>query len=622
VNRATALVLLLGLSSPARGSLADWPHLRGPNYDAVSPEKGLVEAWPDDGPPMLWRKELRQGYSGFIGVGGRVLTQFQSSTGQYVLCLAAVSGSEVWRRRIDWPWQPAGAYPGPYATPTWHAGRIYWTSPAGQVGCLDAETGRPVWSLDVLKKIDGKGTGFGFAATPLVEDGKVILPLGGEGASVVALDAATGATVWKAGDDPASYCPVYPITFQGKRLAIALLQNSLVAHDLATGKVLWREGLSAGYDEHSAWPLYREPQLFTSSPFRLGGRLLRLEASGSPRAEWASRELSNDVCSSVLTGGHIYGFDLQQLQASAHRPSRGRFKCLDFRTGKLRWQTDRVGQATVVIADGKLVLLADTGTLILARAAPESYDELARAKVLEGGLCWTPPLLYHGRVYVRNPARAVCLHLGSPETIDPAQIQGTAASSGWHFDWPALLSREPEYPHDAPTWREVARWYGWCLVGVFGVAGVIAAVVGWVAPRAGMPVFAALAFVLGLAGTTVYSSGADVCILTWPASLYVAFRLTLAVVVWAESQPAKNRPRLVSRGVMLLFLALCYGYYRLCLAVGYVMAWGFLGGFLPAAPFAIVATKARRRAVALLADAVAFTVYFWASGMLPGLKGG
>ncbi len=425
--------------------------------------------------------------------------------------------------------------------------------------------------------------------------------LAAPGASVVALDARDGSTVWAVGDDEASYCPIYPITIRGRRLGVAFLRNTIVVHDLAMGKILFREELSRHYDEHSAWPLYAEPHLFITSPFRAGARVYRFEdtKSGlSARSVWENRQLSNDVCSSVLVYGQVYGFDLHQAQASAHRTSRGRFKCLEFATGKVRWETDKVGQATILVADGKLILLNDTGTLILAKATPAAYEELARTKMLDGGLCWTPPTLSNGRLFVRNHSRAICVFLGQRESLDPnrefAELPRTAS-----FDWPDLLSREPNYPHDAPSSEELALWFGWCVFGVFAAAGVLAGMTGllaWLA-RSRQPMtwakttFASSAFLLGLAGTTFASAWADTFILTWPASLFVAFRLTISLIVWVEARPREKRPRWASRTVTLLFLASCYGYYRVCLAVGYVMAWGFLAGFLPAAPAVIVAAR-------------------------------
>src|SRR5437764_1212359 len=122
---------------------------------------------------------------------------------------------------------------------------------AGLAGCLDAATGRSLWEVNVLRHFKGQGAGFGYACTPLVEDGKVILPVGGPGASLVALDAADGSTVWQAGDDPGSYTPALPITIAGRRWVVAFLRNSLIAVDLKTGEPRWHEEVSTHYDEHA-----------------------------------------------------------------------------------------------------------------------------------------------------------------------------------------------------------------------------------------------------------------------------------------------------------------------------------------------------------------------------------
>src|SRR5262245_33802171 len=308
-----ALLLVAIGVGPVLGG--DWPHLRGPLYDAVSAETGLADSWPAEGPPQLWSSDLGQGYSGFIVAGGKVYTQRQTLGGQYVLCLDPETGRKVWETRYDWAWQPGGAYPGPYATPTWYRGRVYYSSPTGLVGCLDAATGAPVWSLNVIEKFQGKGTGFGYAATPLVEDDRVILPVGGPSAGLVALHADDGRTLWTAGSDPASYCPAFPLTLGGRRCVAGYLQNSLLLVEAASGKVLHRQPLSSGYDEHSAWPLYREPHLLLTRPFRVDAECLELRAGPDDsllvRPHWKSKDLCNDVASSVLIGDHVYGFDLR-----------------------------------------------------------------------------------------------------------------------------------------------------------------------------------------------------------------------------------------------------------------------------------------------------------------------
>ena len=106
--------------------------------------------------------------------------------------------------------------------------------------------------------------------------------------------------------------------------------------------------------------LVSEPHLLLLSPFRMRAECLRLEEGPEDtllcRPEWTSRELCNDVVSSVLYQDHIYGFDLRQLQASKHRPSRGTFKCLEWATGKVCWSTEEVGHASVLVAGDKSYL--------------------------------------------------------------------------------------------------------------------------------------------------------------------------------------------------------------------------------------------------------------------------
>ncbi len=211
--------------------------------------------------------------------------------------------------------------------------------PTGLIGCLDAESGRLLWSRNPVREFDGQGIEFGYSCSPTVLDGKVLLPVGGPGASLVALDAADGSVVWRNGDDPASYTPAYPILFRGRSCVLGYLRNALVCHDLQTGERIWRHDLSSGYDEHSAWPIYREPYLWISSPFQGGSELLELTddpASGT-RTVWKSNDLSNDIFSSVLVDDALFGFDLREAQAKSHRPSRGTFECLDFLSGRVHW---------------------------------------------------------------------------------------------------------------------------------------------------------------------------------------------------------------------------------------------------------------------------------------------
>ena len=208
-----------------------------------------------------------------------------------------------------------------------------------------------------------------------------------------------------------------------------------------------------------------------------------------------SKLMSNDIFSSVLHDGAVFGFDLQEAQAKTHRTSRGIFRCLDFRTGQELWSvgTGRlqrnsinasgdvgmisnskkgekiIGHATVLVVDDKLILMNDLGELILAKASREKYEELARTSLLGGEICWTQPAISQKRLFVRNHSRAVCVYLGSPEALAP-QLKAKAISTsqipqGQVPDLASILiGIEPEYLFDLPTLNWLWRWYGTCLL--------------------------------------------------------------------------------------------------------------------------------------------------------------
>lgn len=607
----------------AHAAHADWPHLRGPNFDGVAVERGLLEIWPADGPPRLWQRELGQGYSGFVVGDGKLYTQRQTLGGQFLLCLDPDTGETVWEHRYDWAWQPRGAYPGPYGTPTWHDGRVFYSSTSGLVGCVNARNGTPIWSLNVREKFKGKGFGFGYAPTPLVEAGKVIVPVGGPDASLVALHVDDGRVVWSAGGDPASYCPAMPLTIQGRRCVVGYLQNAMILVELETGKLLHRLPLSGGYDEHSAWPIYREPHLLLAAPFRVPAVRFELSLDAEEKflckMQWTSKEMCNDVVSSVLYEDHLYGFDLKQFQASPHRTSRGSFKCIDWATGKLRWSTPDVGHGSVIVADGKLLMLNDTCTLIFANADAAAYRELGRTQLFTDEICWTPPTLWRGKLFVRSPSKAICLYVGKPETRD-SQVVPTLAdrpTQKWRLDPAWLLTREREFPNDAPTWSELGIWFAVSVLFIFGGAALVTITLRWLIRRdiAWSLVSLVVAFVLGCTGPNLLSAYFDRCLFTWPASLYAVFHAVVWVCWRAEQQPAQRRLRWLARLAIVVLVLVGFVYYEMCKTIGMFVAWSYLAGFPFAFPMTFLAVRAdgtpQRTWIVALWTLLAFSAFFW-----------
>ena len=653
----------LGVAPPE--DTPGWPQWRGPSHNGISDETGIAGSWPTEGPPVLWVREIGQGYSGFIAVGDKVYTQTQTLYEQAVICLEASTGRTIWSYRYGWPYDGGGLYPGPRATPAWYQNRIYYADPDGTVGCLNAGDGTLVWSKNPKKEYHGLGTDFGCACSPLLVNGKLIVPVGGRTASVVALNAENGSEVWTSGEAPASYCTPVPITFQGRTHVVTLLENSLAAFDLEGGKRLWNLEFSQGYDEHAAAPLYQEPNLMIAGPFRSGAKLLRIKAPTADRSQpdqpaaaehtvktvWENLKFSNDVASSVLLNGFVYGFDLKDAQSRQNRPSRGEFRCLDFATGKIKWSSDKVGQANIIVADGKLILFNDNGEVILARADPEQYTELARTTVFRDEVCWTPAALHRGRLYLRTQTRAVCLYLGDkPLTIEeskPAQSTTSVAQlrSTRFFNSNRMLGGEREYPATTPEWDEFWAWYTWSMgaLVVGALAGLIVAGMGWLihwavgrirkpiqhegAPVAATPFRGNLAWrvafwltvlLCGVCGSALINPGREHYLFTWPLGLWTVFQITLNVISWSERQPNPRQARWWSRGAGIGLMAASTLYFHVCRSLGMSIEWAYLIGFLPAFPVSALCSRwlshNHRYVVILdpLLAVVSFSTYFWA----------
>ncbi|HEY8748710.1 MAG TPA: PQQ-binding-like beta-propeller repeat protein [Tepidisphaeraceae bacterium] len=619
-----------------------WPHFRGPTYDAHSSETELANTWPAQGPPILWSKEIGPGYSGFIVHGNRAYTQTQALTEQKVLALDADTGQVLWQHGYNWPYQAGGMFPGPRSTPTWSNDRVYFVSPTGLLGCLNALDGHPLWSVNVVEKFDGRGASFGYACSPVVEDGKIILPVGGPSASMVALNADTGTTAWTSGASPASYSSALPITFQGRRQIVTFLQNTLAGFDLQTGRLLWEQSYLRGFEEHAAALLYDEPYLRATQAYRAGSDLYALEA-GAPgenidgvpvcgiKRVRHDAQMSNDVASSVMVDGFVYGFDLREMQANGGRPSRGSFRCMDFKTGQVRWSSDRPGQSTILVADGKLFLFNDSGQLLLLRINPDHYEELGRADIFPGETCWTAPALDHGRLYLRSPTRAACLYVGNPQNMTPRQRTLTAPATTIpktvHTNRTWLVGAERDYPFEMPDVRELKRWYLFSLCALAAAAmlagitfGISRVGLAQQSERPAAIVFWIGLFTFGTITTPLVNHFSAQFIFTWPLTLIAVHQIALAAVSRPRKPHQDKRidwPAIASTG--LLFLS-CLLYFKLTKQLSLIPGWYFLLAFPAAWPLAVPAARRLHRPNSLAQNILwlfaVFTVYFWAAGTI------
>jgi outer membrane protein assembly factor BamB len=387
----------------SRGEAAgsEWSTWRGPNRTGVVDEKGWKTDWPAGGPKQVWKASVGLGFSCLSVAGGRVYTMGNAADVDTVFALDSETGKEIWKHSYPCPRDPKYYDEGgPSATPTVEGGRVYTLSKSGHVFCLDAATGKEIWKRNVQEDPGAKPPEWGFAGSPYIDGKKVILNVGAGG---LALDKETGAILWKSGNGPGGYSTALPFTVDGQRGVALFVQKAVVGVDPETGKPLWDFPWKTSYDANIADPLVSGNEVFISSGYGTGCALIRIEG-GKATEVWKNKNMRNHFSSCVLWQGHIYGVDNDTGKKNA-------VKCLDWKTGEVKWSQEGLGCGALIVADGKLVILGEKGELVIAEASPAAWKEIARAQIL-GGKCWTMPVLCGGRVYARSgKGDVVCVAL-------------------------------------------------------------------------------------------------------------------------------------------------------------------------------------------------------------------
>ncbi len=385
-------------------SETDWPGFRGRDRDSRVTNFLVDSDWKRHPPKELWRRPIGPGWSSFAVVGGRAFTQEQRAEQEMVLCLDADTGRELWSYATATRfWEVVGGA-GPRATPTFSAGRIYALGATGALVCLDAVSGEKRWSRDIT--IDGRASApqWGIASSPLVINGRVYVSVGsGTGKSVLAYDADNGGLLWSAGDGGHSYSSPHGAEFGGVPQVLMVTGKGVMSLAPEDGHVLWDHSWETpGY--RVVQPNVVGNQVLIGTNNGMGTRLINVqkaEDAWNGEEAWTSRGLKPYFNDFVVHDGHVYGFDNSILV------------CLDLETGKRRWKGGRYGTGQMLLLPEQSLLLISTeitGEVVLVEAKPDRHVEIARHKVLKGKT-WNHPVIAGGRLFVRNGEQAACFEL-------------------------------------------------------------------------------------------------------------------------------------------------------------------------------------------------------------------
>jgi outer membrane protein assembly factor BamB len=393
------LLLILSILPAA----ADWSQWRGPegngNFDH---EKTWSHQWPESGPKVLWSVKVHTGYSGIAASEGLAYTLGNFEGDDLIQCLDSTSGKLIWSEKYPQDLIPKYNPGGPNAPPVIEGKWLYTFSKQGLVSSRDKLTGQARWTTDIAADTKAPMPTWGFSSAPLIVGDRLFLNANTSG---IALDKNTGKIIWNSPPLSGGYAAAVPLTCRDQA-AVAIFGNKVMhVVSQADGKILWKIDWPTRYGENSADPLVIDKKLYLSSWWGEGAALFDPNLDSSEPI-WTNKEFQNHINSPVLHEGHLYGFD-----GPVHKKKVKSFlRCLDAKTGKTIWTTPEL-RGSLIISNGKLIILTHNGTLIIAKASIEGFTELARHEGL-GKRTWSPPLLHQSKLFIRDAdGTATCLDL-------------------------------------------------------------------------------------------------------------------------------------------------------------------------------------------------------------------
>ncbi|MBX9788756.1 MAG: PQQ-like beta-propeller repeat protein [Pirellulales bacterium] len=380
----------------------DCPEYRGIHRDGVVPDPPqLARDWAKTPPKLAWKQPVGGGYAGFVVVGPMLVTIEQRRDQEAVVAYDAESGRQRWLVEYPALFHETLGGDGPRATPTLADDRLYALGATGVLLCLKPEDGSEIWRHDILQTNHAVNLQWGMCGSPLVYENWVVVnpgdqqPPGAAAAAdshaLLAFDRTTGNLAWAGGHGRASYASPMLLDVAGKRQLVVFDTPGLAGHDPADGRELWRVLWPSNFDINAAQPLLVAPNRLLISSDSGAAVIEVAEADGqwTAREVWRNNFLKCSYANPLLYEGYVYGLN------------KGILTCLEVATGKRVWQGGRYGHGQMLLCGDLLVILAESGELVLVEATPEAHRELGRIQAIEGKT-WNNPAMVGPRIYVRN----------------------------------------------------------------------------------------------------------------------------------------------------------------------------------------------------------------------------
>ncbi len=365
----------------------DWHYWRGPDRNGISPETDWDPMALNNTNLVKWKIRIGIGYSSVSVKGEYLYTMGYKQGKNVILCLDKETGETVWTRSYR---SSPGEYKGPKCTPVVDGQYVYTLGQDGQLLCHNAETGKKKWKTHLNKDLGATPPNWGFASSVCIEDNMILVNAGRSG---IALDKNTGEKIWSSAPGTGNYSTPVTYTFNNKLHTAIFGMKKLFGVDASTGEVQWSFPWETSYDVMAADPIIIGNKVFISSGYNRGSSLWDFSGNDLKKV-WENKSISTHFSSTLLMDNYIYGID--------GNTGRGYLKCIDPNTGEVQWSRN-VGFGSLIGTKNKyLIVLNEKGTLYTVKADAQSYKEISKKEGLLSRLCWTPPVLSNGMLYIRN----------------------------------------------------------------------------------------------------------------------------------------------------------------------------------------------------------------------------
>ena len=379
-------------------SKTDYPQFLGQHRNGVISTTQLKLDWESSPPKLVWRRPVGAGWSGFAIADNSAITQEQEDNWEKVVCYDLHTGDVQWSHKDNARYHVAPAGIGPRATPTISGNRVYTVGSTGILNCLDFETGEQLWTTNIFEEHEAETPPWGVSISPLVFGELVVVSAGG----AVAYHKETGEIAWVGYRNKSGYSSPFLTTLAGVEQIVIFNQGLVTAHEPLSGELLWMQPWPTSVECVSQPVPLPDNKLLVSSGYGVGAKLFQI--SRNPMGEfnvstlWETIYLKAKFTNIIHYNDYLYGLD------------DGIFACINPADGTRQWKRGRYGHGQTLLISDVLLVLTESGEVVLVDPNPNTHIEHARFAAVKGR-AWNTPALAGDYLLVRSDREAACYQL-------------------------------------------------------------------------------------------------------------------------------------------------------------------------------------------------------------------